>query len=64
MFQGQDETILQGIEDGVYSLVFMSFMSPESMLASKRWEKMWKSESFVDNCVCIAVDEAHCISQW
>ena len=49
--------VFQGHDDEV-------FTSHESMLASKRWEKMWKSESFVDNCVCIAVDEAHCISQW
>ncbi|XP_028416119.1 Werner syndrome ATP-dependent helicase homolog [Dendronephthya gigantea] len=61
VFKGQDESILPDIEDGVYSLVFTS---PESMLATKRWEKIWKSESFVDNCVCIAVDEAHCVSQW
>jgi ATP-dependent DNA helicase RecQ len=61
VFQGQDEAVLNDIEDGIYSLVFTS---PESMLASKRWEKILKSESFVENCVGIAVDEAHCISLW
>ena len=34
VFQGQDEAVLNDIEDGIYSLVFTS---PESMLASKRW---------------------------
>ena len=61
VFQGQDETVLDDIENGIYSLVFTS---PESMLASKRWDKILKSQSFVENCICIAVDKAHCISQW
>ena len=33
VFQGQDEAVLNDIEDGIYSLVFTS---PESILASKR----------------------------
>lgn len=61
VFQGQDEAVLKDVEDGIYSLVFTSL---ESMLATKRWEKLWKSQTFQENCVCIAVDEAHCISQW
>ena len=61
VFQGQEEAVLDEIENGIYSLVFTS---PESMLATKRWDKILKSQSFVENCICIAVDEAHCISQW
>ena len=61
VFQGQDETILKDVENGLYSLVFTS---PVSMLATKRWEKMCKSQTFVENCVCVDVDEAHCITQW
>lgn len=61
VFENQDESVLADVENGVYSLVFTS---PESMLATKRWEKMWKNQTFVENCVCVAVDEAHCISQW
>ena len=60
-FKGQDETVLDNIENGIYSL---TFMSPESMLATKRWDTILKCQSFVENCVGIAVDEAHCISQW
>ena len=59
VFKEQD--VLDNILDGNYSLVFTS---PESMLATKRWEKILKSQSFVEDCVCIAIDEAHCISQW
>ena len=61
VFQGQDEAVLGYIENGIYSLVFTS---PESMLATKRWDKILKSRSFIENCVCIAVDEAQCSSQW
>ena len=61
VFQGQDETILKDVENGLYSLVFTS---PESMLATKRWGEMCKSQTFVGNCVCVAVDGAHCITQW
>ena len=61
VFQGQDEAVLGYIENGIYSLVLTS---PESMLATKRWDKILKSRSFIENCVCIAVDEAQCSSQW
>ena len=60
VFQGQDEAVLDDIENGIYSLVFTS---PESMLATKRWDKILKCQSFVENCVGIGVDETHCISQ-
>lgn len=61
VFQGQDEAVLDDIENGIYSLVYTSL---ESMLATKRWDKNLKSQSFIENCICVAVDEAHCISQW
>ena len=60
VFQGKDKAILKDVENGLYSPVFTS---PESML-HKRWEKMCKSQTFVENCICVAVDEAHCITQW
>ena len=61
IFQDQDEDVLNDILDGVYSLVYTS---PESMLGTKKWEKLWKCQTFMDSCVGIAIDEAHCISQW
>ena len=61
VFKDQGEDVLNDILDGCYSLIFTS---PESMLATKRWGKIWKSQSFMEDCVCIAIDEAHCISQW
>ena len=56
-----DVAVVGYIENGIYSLVFTP---PESMLATKRWDKILKSQSFIENCVCIAVDEARCISRW
>ena len=61
VYKDQNEDVLDDILDGCYSLIFTS---PESMLATKRWEKIWKAQSFMEDWVCIAIDEAHCISQW
>ena len=61
IFQDQDEDVLNYILDGVYSLVYTS---PESMLGTKKWEKLWKFQTFMESCIGIAIDEAHCISQW
>ena len=51
VFKQQDEEVLDNVLDGYYSLVFTS--SEEKIL-----------KSFMEDCVCIAIDEAHCISQW
>ena len=43
VFKEQDEEVLDNVLDGNYSLVFTS---PESMLATKRWESLspsWKT---------------------
>ena len=62
IFDGQEEEILKNIEEGgVYSVIFAS---PESMLSIKRWRQLLSSESFTSSCVGVAVDEAHCITQW
>ena len=46
IFQDQDEDVLNDILDGVYLLVYMS---PESMLGTKKWEKLWKCKTFMDS---------------
>ena len=61
IYKGQDEKILQEVEDGVYNLIYTS---PESMLSASRWRKLLTGTTFADNCVGVAVDEAHCIRHW
>ena len=40
------------------------YVSPESMLAAKKWSDILFSENFKERCVGVVVDEAHCISHW
>ena len=61
IYSGQDDEILQNIEDGIYSIVYTS---PEAFLATKRWRSLASSPSFQEDCVAIAVDEAHCLVHW
>ena len=61
IFDGQEEEILQNIEDGVYSLVYAS---PESFVGKKRWRSIASSETFREDCVAVVVDEAHCLVHW
>ena len=61
VYEGQDEQVLKHIEDGIYSHVYFS---PESVLSLQRWRNMLQSPQYKNHCVVVAVDEAHCISQW
>jgi superfamily II DNA helicase RecQ len=61
VFEGQDDQVLKDIEEGIYSHIYVS---PESMLSVQHWRRMLQSPHFKTHCVVVAVDEAHCISQW
>ncbi|CAB4028994.1 ATP-dependent DNA helicase -like [Paramuricea clavata] len=64
VFEGQYDQVLKDIiEEGIYSHIYVS---PESMLSVQvqRWRRMLQSPHFKTHCVVVAVDEAHCISQW
>ncbi|XP_028404789.1 mediator of RNA polymerase II transcription subunit 34-like [Dendronephthya gigantea] len=61
VYQGQNEDVLREIEEGHYAYIYAT---PESMLSVKRWQKMLRTPYFIEHCVLVAVDEAHCISQW
>lgn len=54
-----DKTIID-IIDGKYSHVYGS---PECFL-STTWRGLFTSKKFISSLVCVALDEAHCISQW
>jgi superfamily II DNA helicase RecQ len=57
----QDKNVLKDIENGKYSIVYGS---PESMLSIDRWRKMLSSDVYQSRLIGIAVDEAHCVSNW
>ena len=61
VFDGQSEDILEGVENGDFSLVYSS---PESMLSSERWRQLLTSSDFTSRCDVVVIDEAHCIVHW
>ena len=60
-YSGQDEEILQNIENGVYSIVYTS---SKALLATKRWRSVFTASSFKDECLAVVIDEGHCLVHW
>eukprot|EP00794_Sanderia_malayensis_P006609 gene6609-7358_t len=58
---GQDADVLDAIENGDYSLIYAS---PESVLTTDTWRKLFSSKYFKENCDLLVIDEAHCIVDW
>ena len=52
---------IQDVIEGKYSHVYTS---PECLLATSTWRGLFVSKVFLENLVGVAIDEAHCISQW
>ena len=40
------------------------FDLPKCLLSTAPWRGMFKSESFSEMLIGVAIDEAHCITQW
>jgi superfamily II DNA helicase RecQ len=53
--------VIQDVIHGKYSHVFSS---PECLLSISVWRGIFASEQFKENLIGVAIDEAHCISQW
>lgn len=53
--------VIQDVIHGKYSHVFSS---PECLLSISVWRGIFESKQFKENLIGLAVDEAHCISQW
>lgn len=53
--------VIQDVIHGKYSHVFSS---PECILSISVWRGVFASEQFKENLIGVAIDEAHCISQW
>ena len=55
------DEIKKKIVNGEYQMIYVS---PESLLARKRWRKMLLSDVYQQNLVAIVIDEAHCVRNW
>lgn len=55
------DIVVQDVIQGKYTHVYAS---PECLLATDTWRAIFLSKLFMENLVCVAVDEAHCIHQW
>lgn len=40
------------------------YFSPEALLSIPFWRELFKTPSYRDNLVCLAVDEAHLVEKW
>ena len=58
--EAHDDSLVQKIINGEFTLIYGS---PECFLSST-WRGILSTKKFKDSLVCVAVDEAHCISQW
>ena len=58
--EGHDDNLVQKIINGEFTHVYGS---PECFLSST-WRGILSTKTFKDCLICLAVDEAHCISQW
>ena len=57
----QDPKILQDIERGTFTFVYLS---PESALTTERWRNTLESEIYQESLIGVAVDEVHCVTEW
>ena len=57
----QEPAVLQDVEEGKFMYVFVS---PESTLATERWQNALESDTYQSNLIGVAVDEVHCVMEW
>ena len=57
----EDPEIIQQVLNGNFLVVFGS---PECLLSTALWRGIFESESFSEMLIGVAIDEAHCITQW
>ncbi len=53
-----------GIEDVIQGEYSHVYASPECLLATTKRRCIFASKLFLENLSGVAIDEAHCISQW
>ena len=57
----EDPKIIEQVLNGNFLVVFGL---PECLLSTAPWRGIFKSESFSEMLIGVAIDEAHCITQW
>ena len=57
----EDADIIQQVLNGNYIVVFGSL---ECLLSTTVWRGIFKCHSFMEKLIGVAIDEAHCITQW
>ena len=57
----EDVEIIQQLMNGNHVLVYGS---PECLLSSEPWRSIFDCQSFKEMLIGVAIDEAHCITQW
>ena len=56
-----DPKIIQQIKNGYY---IIAYCSPECMLSIETWRALFDDATFREMLIGVAIDEAHCITQW
>ena len=51
----------KNIKDGTYCLLFSA---PEAIVACEKWRQILVEAPLCNQVVTVAIDEAHCVSQW
>ena len=57
----EDLKIIEQVLNGNFLVVFGL---PKCLLSTAPWRGIFKSESFSEMLIEVAIDEAHCITQW
>ena len=58
----EDLKIIEQVLNGNFLVVFGGL--PKCLLSTAPWRGIFKSESFSEMLIGVAIDEAHCITQW
>ena len=56
-----DRTVLDGVAQGLYQLVFFT---PEMLITNKRWRRVIESDVYAERLKALVIDEAHCVKKW
>ncbi|XP_028414616.1 ATP-dependent DNA helicase Q-like 1 [Dendronephthya gigantea] len=56
-----DEETIQQVKNGYFLIVYCS---PECLLSTSTWREIFNDADFREKLVGVAIDEAHCITEW